>query len=257
MNEIKVLIFNKYNEKLVGTETIPSVEKEKYPAALLVHSFADTKEEDGKFDELAKRLAGSGILVYRFDFSGRGESDGDYSETSLSKQRFDLEKMIEFVKSQQKVDTSRIGILAQSFGTSVTVALMPRVKTIIFMGSVAHLNEVMGAQSKWEKLDKKGISEKVRQNGELIKIGPQFWTDFNNYNLLESIKRIDCPILFIHGSKDDKVPISEMEAYFENANEPREKIIIDGADHELKPYRDKMYEIVVNWFKKYLAPKDF
>ena len=74
----------------------------------------------------------------------------------------------------------------------------------------------------------------------------------DNYNLLESIKNITCPILFIHGSLDDRVPISEMESYFKKANEPKEKRIIEGADHGLRPHRDKMYKIVVEWFKKQL-----
>jgi dipeptidyl aminopeptidase/acylaminoacyl peptidase len=44
-----------------------------------------------------------------------------------------------------------------------------------------------------------------------------------------------------------------MEAYFKNANEPKEKTIIEGADHGMKPHRNKMYKIVLDWFKKYLV----
>jgi len=47
--------------------------------------------------------------------------------------------------------------------------------------------------------------------------------------LLESIRKIHCSILFINGSKDNRIPLSEMEAYFRNANEPKEKIIINGS----------------------------
>ncbi len=89
-------------------------------------------------------------------------------------------------------------------------------------------------------------------NGIITKVSPQFWKDFDNHNLLKSIKNIHCPILFIHGEQDDIVPVSEMEAYFENANEPKEKIIIDGANHSLKPHREKMYKIATTYFKKHL-----
>ncbi|MDA2936229.1 alpha/beta hydrolase [Patescibacteria group bacterium AH-259-L05] len=253
MKETKVSIFNEYNEKLVGIETVPSIEKETYPTILLVHGFGVRKEEGSMFDELAEELSEAEFLVYRFDFSGRGESEGDYRKTSLSKQKSDLSKILDFVKSQSKVDTSKIGILAQSFGTSVTVSQTPQVKALILMGSIAHPNEVLGKPLKWVKLDREGISKKIKSNGEVILIGSQFWKDFDKYNLLELIKKIDCPILFIHGSKDDRVPLSEMEAYFDNANEPKEKIIIAGADHGLRPHRDKMYRIVVDWFKKYLV----
>ncbi len=85
MRETKVSILNEYNEKLVGIETVPSINKEKYPTVILAHGFGVTKEEYGMFDNFAKNLSEAGILVFRFDFSGCGESDGDYSETSLSK----------------------------------------------------------------------------------------------------------------------------------------------------------------------------
>ncbi|HLD57540.1 MAG TPA: prolyl oligopeptidase family serine peptidase, partial [archaeon] len=180
------------------------------------------------------------------------ERQGDYSQTSLSKQKSDLSKIVDFVKSQTNVDKSRIGIFAQSFGTPVIVALTPKVKAIVLMGSVAHPKEITGKPSKWDKLDYNGLSKRRTSAGEVITIGPEFWKDFDNYNLLDSIKKIHCPILFIHGSGDERVPLSEMEAYFESANVPKEKIIIKGANHALNPHRTKMYEIVVEWFKKRL-----
>jgi len=254
MKENKVEVLNKFGEKLIGLETTPSVQKDKYPAIILVHGFGVEKEEGGMFDRLAEVLSGKELeaLVYRFDFSGCGESEGDYSETSLSKLKSDLFDILNFVKSQSKVDISRIGILGQSFGTSTLVSLEPDVKCIIMMGSIAHPNKLFENKLKWEKLDMDGISIKKKSSGKLIKIGPQFWKDFDNYNLLESIRKIDCPILFIHGSKDEKIPLSEMEEYYQNANGIKEKIILEEANHSLKPCREDMHKIVVDWFKKYL-----
>lgn len=252
MKETKVSILNEFNEKLVGVETASSIEKEKYPTVILVHGFGVTKEESGMFDDLAKNLSAAGFLVYRFDFSGCGESEGDYSETSLSKLKSDLSKILEFIKSQPKVDTSKIGILGQSFGTATTITLEPKVKCLIMMGSTSHPKETL-IKLFSDGYNPNGISTRVKFNGTITKVKPQFWKDFENHNLLESVKNIHCPILFIHGEKDDKAPLSEMEAYFKNANEPKEKIIIEGADHSLTPHRDKMYKIVVSWFKKYLA----
>lgn len=47
MKEIKVSTLNENNEKLVGIETTPDIEKDKYPTVLLVHGFGVTKEEGG------------------------------------------------------------------------------------------------------------------------------------------------------------------------------------------------------------------
>ncbi|MCF7866383.1 lysophospholipase [Candidatus Woesearchaeota archaeon] len=253
MRENKIFIFNKHNEKLAGLEAIPKEKKEKYSAIILVHGFGVTKEEYGLFDGLATALSDSGFIVYRFDFAGRGESEGDYSKTSITKMMEDLELIIEFIKSQYFVNINKIGILAQSFGTSVVASLIPEVNTIIFTGSIfdpiSHTNNI----KKWDVLDKKGISIKTKKtSGEIIKIGPQFWTDLEKHDLLKNIKKINFPILFIHGSEDKSVPIESMEKFYENANEPKEKIIIQGAEHGMEPKRDKLNELVIEWFKKYL-----
>ncbi|MBW2999587.1 alpha/beta fold hydrolase [Candidatus Woesearchaeota archaeon] len=251
MQEKKVSVLNDSNEKLVGLETKPSVEKEKYPAVILVHGFGATKEESGMFDELAEKLSEAGFLVYRFDFSGRGESEGDYSEISLSKLKSDLSKILDFVRTQEIVDNSRIGILGQSLGTPTIVTLEPKVKCLVMTSSTSNPKEIL-KELFGEGYNPDGISTRMTSEGELVKIKPQFWKDFENHDLLESIKKINCPILFIHGSEDDKVPLSEVEAYFNNANEPKEIKVIQGAEHGFRPNRDKMYEIAVDWFKKFL-----
>jgi len=251
MKERKVVIKNDFGEKLVGLETEPLTKKEKYPTVILVHGFGVTKTEDGMFDDLANNLAKNEFMVYRFDFSGCGESEGNYSETSLSKLKSDLSKILDFVKSHSKVNSSKVGIHAQSLGTATTVALEPDIQCLVMTGSISHPKQVV-SELYGDGYHPEGISTRTKSNGMVTTIKPQFWEDFKNYNLLESIKKINCPILFIHGSKDDMVPISETEAYFKNANRPKEKVIIKGADHGLEPYRNEMYKIAINWFRKYL-----
>ena len=93
MRENKVKIKNKMGEELVGIEVLPN-EESKFPVVILVHGFHYFKEEDGMFIEISKRLTDIGIGSYLFDFSGCGESEGDYSNTSLSKLRNNLESII-------------------------------------------------------------------------------------------------------------------------------------------------------------------
>ncbi len=250
MNENKISIKNEFNENLVGIETVPNEDKKSYPTVILVHGFGVTKEEGGMFDEIAEKLAENGILSYRFDFSGRGESEGDYSETSLTKLKSDLSKILEFVKSQDKIDKDNIGILSQSFGTSVTVALEPQVKAIVLMGSLSHPKELL-AKIIGKGYNPEGITLATKSTGEKIEIKPKFWKDFENHDLLKSITKIDCPILFVHGSEDEKIPVSDMEEYYKLAK-IKDKLILEGARHSLKPKRDEVYKGILNYFNKYL-----
>ncbi len=83
-------------------------------------------------------------------------------------------------------------------------------------------------------------------------VGPQFWKDLKQYDLISSIKKISSHILFIHGEKDDKVPLSEMESLYLASNEWNEKVVIKDADHGLTPKRKHVYRLVVDWFDKCL-----
>lgn len=251
MPETQIVLLNEFSERLIGIADTPEIKKAKYPVVVLVHGFGSDNKQYGLFDELAERLSGAGFLVYRFNFSGRGNSDGDYADTSLSKLKNELEKILNFVRQQPEVDSSRIGIWGQSFGTSIVIALEPKVNCIALSGAISHPNVILKNLFA-DGYDPDGISTRIKVNGEITKVKPQFWKDLENHNLLESVKKIHSPILFIHGSQDTTVPVSEMEEYFLKANDPKEKIIVKGAVHNFEPHREELCEIAVRWFKKYL-----
>ena len=250
MRENKVKIKNKMGEELVGIEVLPN-EESKFPVVILVHGFHYFKEEDGMFIEISKRLTDIGIGSYLFDFSGCGESEGDYSNTSLSKLRNDLESIMEFVKSKRSTDILRLGILAQSFGTTVTVALSPHIKSLVLMGAFINPKQVFQKYF-GTKYNPDGITIKHHDDGRITTINAQFWQDFKNYDMVSLLKNMHSPLLLIYGSNDETVPISSIEDVYKNANDPKEKIIIGGADHGLQPKRDEVYTIVTKWFKKTL-----
>ncbi len=251
MTEQKVFITNKEGEKLVGLKATPDLEQEEYPTAILVHGFGVTKEEYGLFDGLTKNLTDAGIMVFRFDFSGCGESEGDYSQTSLTKLGEELKEIINYVKADDQVDLNKIGLVGQSLGTSTIISIKPQVQVIALTGSIN--SPKPGFIKKFGAgYNPEGMSQVERSDGRITKMGAQFFSDFDNYNLLESITKINCPILFIHGAKDNKVSPDQTEEYYKNYSGVKEKIILDEADHDLEPQREEVYKLIANWFKKYL-----
>lgn len=251
IKEDLITIKNDSGEALFGDVTYPTVMKEKNPAVLLVHGFGVDRNESGLFDDLALELSSHGYMVFKFDFSGCGESEGDYSETSLTKLKKEIGLIIQYIKTRKDVNENKLGILAQSFGTAVTIAFKPEVKAIVLMGSLAHPYESMKDLFS-EDFNPEGISSRKRSGGNITKVGPTFWKDLKKYDLVSSIKAISSHILFIHGEKDDKIPLSEMETLYLAANEWKEKVVIKNADHGLRPERKHAYLLVVDWFDKYL-----
>ncbi|MBR9677803.1 MAG: alpha/beta hydrolase [Nanoarchaeota archaeon] len=242
MKEQKISVYNQHNEKLVGLKTIPEKGNR---IVLLVHGFGVTKEESGMFDDIAQNLANQGITVYRFDFSGCGQSQGDYSEITLTKLGQDLRTIIE------KIDSQNLCIISQSFGTSVTIIVAPKAKCFIMMGSISNPKKIL-ADLFGENYNPEGISWRKRSSGKITKIKPGFWKDLQKHDLTQKISKIKTPILYIHGSEDDKVPLTEMLEFYKNT-ENAEKRVLEGAGHDLKPCREEMKELILAWCKKHLA----
>ncbi|MCK5594129.1 MAG: alpha/beta hydrolase [Candidatus Aenigmarchaeota archaeon] len=255
MAEVKISIKNDSGETLSGLKAIPTAKKDKYPAIVLVHGFGVTKEEYGLFDIISKKLASSGFLVYRFDFSGCGGSEGDFINTTITKQKDELSKIIDSVRSDPDVDADNVGIIAQSFGTSVTVALNPDVKAIVFTGSISHPKNIISNifEISGNGYNPLGISEMKRSDGSVTRIDSRFWDDLDNYDLPSLIGKSKCPFLFLNGSEDDKVPVSETDDYFSNVSGIKERIIVNGGNHNLYPKREDAAKLIADWFKKIIV----
>lgn len=244
----KVFIENKYGEKLAGLVDYPEEKKDKYPAVILVHGFGMTKDEGGVFIDFAKFLRERGFVVVRFDFSGRGDSEGNHVETSLYKQIDELKLFVNFMKNHKDVRKSDLTIVAQSFGTVSTICLSPKVSRIILVGTVENpletLSELFG-----DGYNPSGISCRAKADNSLTKVGPLFWKNLNDYDLSKKIRGIKAPILFIHGKKDSKVPISGMRKLFSIAQKAKKREMA-GMDHGWYPYEKEIFNIIEDYIRK-------
>jgi dipeptidyl aminopeptidase/acylaminoacyl peptidase len=240
-----VSVKNRFGETLVGFEVKPTVQKRVYPTVLLVHGFGDSKEESGKFTDLAGILACEGFCVYSFDFSGRGQSGGDYSKTTLTKLVSDLAVVWRYVASQKHVDRGRIGVVGQSFGTTVVVVLNPPAKCLVLAGSVAHPKEWI-SRGFGAGYNPNGVSVRIKQDGSETKVRQQFWPDLEKYDLPKLASKIRTRVLFIHGLKDDIIPVSEAKCLYSRVRGTKQLKLLD-MDHRWQPNRESVYAEIVDY----------
>jgi fermentation-respiration switch protein FrsA (DUF1100 family) len=57
----------------------------------------------------------------------------------------------------------------------------------------------------------------------------QFLRD--RYPSIDRIARITCPLLVIAGDDDHIVPLDDTQRLFDAANQPKQMVVIEGADH--------------------------
>ncbi len=249
----KFFVKNRRGEKLAAVKVMPGEQtSENIPAVIRVHGFGSSKDADGIgfVVPLSKKLASAGIVTYYFDIAGCGESEGNYIDTTLSKQVHDFEDFLKYVRGDKMIDQKNVGVIGNSFGAAIVMVAKPDVQAVMLSGSSDdYMDDIIRLFGNDYHPDE--ISTRVKSDGKTItKIAPQFWTDLKKYNFIELIKKIHRPIFFLQGGKDTTCPTKNMENLFSAANEPKEKYIVKGADHKLNPCREEAVEVIVNWFQK-------
>ncbi len=217
--------------RLAGVFHLPH--EEASTCVIACHGLYSSKDSE-KYVGIARMFCREGLAVLRFDFRGCGESGGLFEETSLTERMEDLREALDFV--QRQVYES-VGVMGSSLGGTVavlTAARDKRVKALVTWAAPCQLDELF--------------------RGEIIKGLEKFRRDVNKYNVVEAVKEAHCPVMIIHGSLDEQVPPSHAEVLYQNANEPKNIQIIEGANHRLtNPHdRKRALQLTLDWFKKYL-----
>jgi len=207
---------------------------EKTAACIITcHGLYSSKDSE-KYVSIGHKFCEEGLAVLRFDFRGCGESGGLFEETSLTGRIEDLKSALDFVEEQ---GYESIGVMGSSLGGTVavlTAAKDKRVKALVTWATPCYLDELFreGLLEGFEKLKQ----------------------DVSKYDVIKAVKDVHCSILIVHGSLDQQVPLSHAKVLYENANQPKDIQIIEGADHRLTDpvHREKAVELTLNWFKRYL-----
>lgn len=256
MKEENVIFENK-GEKLSGVLHTP--EEETKTAIILCHGFTGDKNESGnKFIKVAKKLSANGFAVLRFDFRGSGASDGQFADMTISGEADDLHAAIDFM---QGLGYEKIGVVGLSLGGAVCVlASDPRIKTMVLWAPSLSpretlLKEDRISQQMFNEAMTKGYTKYLKKStGIEYELGKDFVQEVKTLNIFDFIKKITCPLLIVHGDKDDRVDYRYSEKYIRFASGQKGLKIIPGADHSfgIPLHEQQLMEATVEWFKKWL-----
>ena len=242
---------NSNKKKIEILQELPD-KGDKFPTILLVPGFGMDLHEYGFFDEASVVLVRNGFQTFRFSFEGTGKSQGNFTEMTVESQVQQLRDVINFITKDRFVDKSRVAIFAQSYGTVVTTISMPlpEIKTLAYT-SAPH--DPYTSLSKWFKrergFDPVGESVINRSDGRKTRIGPKFWESLQKFNLISEIKKVTQPILLIHGSFDQRVPILEAEDLYLAVQGRKKLHIVEKADHAFTGrFRLPVLKLIAQWF---------
>lgn len=221
--------------------------------ALFAHCFTCSKDIPAA-RRISARLAGAGIAVLRFDFTGLGHSGGEFENTSFSSNIRDLVLAGEALNAQGKPPSLLIG---HSLGGAAVLGAarhIESVKAVVTIGAPfdpGHVTHNFG--DALNTIDAEGVAE-VQLGGRPIRIGRDFVQSVKAENLEEDISNLHRALLILHAPRDQTVGIENAAQIFSAAKHPKSFVTLDDADHLITRSQDAEYAaaIISAWAKKYL-----
>lgn len=244
---LSVLLENQ-GQKIFGVLHRP-VTPGKCPAVLICHGLAGHKTGHYRiYVSLAKRLSEMGIAVFRFDFRGSGDSEGEFTETTVEGEVSDALVAVNYLASLPFVDPARIGVLGRSFGGVVSVLLAAKygkVKSLALWSPIFDPGE-------WKERWRPSAEEFSQINGQ--EIGSHLYPQLFEIDLKAALEKINhIPMLHIHGEKDAVVQVFHAEKFQRqrlNGEAESRFVRLPESDHHFTPMEERKFAIdtTVEWF---------
>ena len=216
------------------------------PAIMLPHGGPEAYDRIG-FDWLAQYFASQGYLVVQPQFrgsSGFGEhhlqmGHGEWGR----KMQDDLTDALKSLADEGVIDPKRVCIVGASYGGYAALAgaafTPEQYKCVVSINGVSDIDRMLtkgkrkyGSDhwvvSYWEKI----IAEGEVKEDHLAQISP-----------INHIEKIVAPVLLVHGSYDQVVPIKQSEEMFDELEDADKKVTfveLEKGDHHLSKGENRM-----------------
>lgn len=221
--------------------------------ALFAHCFTCGKDVAAA-SRISRALIAKGIAVLRFDFTGLGNSDGDFSNTNFSSNIQDLIAAADFLREEYSAPKLLIG---HSLGGAAVLGVAQKIiesVAVVTIGAPSDAGHVAHNFSVHiNDIEKNGEAE-VNLAGRKFTIQKQFLDDINSYGT-KHISKLKKALLIMHSPIDNIVKITEAEKIYQAALHPKSFVSLDNADHLLSNKNDSEYaaEIIAAWASRYVT----
>ena len=252
MNLQKVVFSNRDGQELAGRLELPA-DQHPHNMVIFAHCFTCTKNL-AAVRNISKGLTSNGFGVLRFDFTGLGESDGDFADTNFSGNVEDLEAAAAFLEENYKAPSLLVGHSLGGAAVIFAAAKISSVKAVATIGAPSnpvHVKHLL--KSSIEEINEEGKAV-VNLSGRDFTIKKQFLDDLESNILPETVKNLRKSILIMHSPQDSTVDIKNAEEIYVSAKHPKSFVSLDGADHLLSDKADSLYagKIISAWADRYL-----
>lgn len=221
--------------------------------ALFAHCFACGKDVQAA-QRIAEGLVAQGIAVLRFDFTGLGASEGEFSNATLVSHVADLVSAADHLRNTLQAPAILIGHSLGGAAVVAAAAEIPEARAVVTISAPADPAHVKGlVQGRRMDAGERDDVE-VRLGGRAFRLARAFLDDTSERQLVERLGTLRKALLVFHSPTDPVVSIDSASAIFLAAKHPKSFVSLAGADHLLSQPGDAAYvaNVVAAWAARYL-----
>lgn len=223
--------------------------------ALFAHCFTCSKDSLAAA-HIAGELAANGIATLRFDFTGLGDSGGDFANTNFTTNVQDLVAAADFLRARYEAPRILIGHSLGGAAVLAAAASMPEAVAVATIGAPADPDDVLRAfAADAERIETEGQGT-VTLAGRQFTVRKQFLDDIASFSILGAIGNLRKALMVFHAPRDEYVSIDNASKIFRVAKHPKSFVSLDDADHLLTRRQDAAYvaDVLAAWAVRYLPP---
>lgn len=246
-----VVFENSHGQSLSGILDTPETPPEAY--ALFAHCFTCSKNLKAAAN-IARALNDAGIAVLRFDFTGLGQSEGEFADTNFSSNVADLLAAVDFMAREYVAPSILIG---HSLGGTAVLQAAPEVDSAVAVVTIGSPSEPVHVarmlSDSRDELSEHGEAT-INLGGRPFRMKQQFLDDLEQQDLRSSISSLRKALLVMHAPLDNIVEIDNASELFAAAKHPKSFVSLDDADHLLSHETDSRYagRVLAAWASRYL-----
>ncbi|MBW1295904.1 bifunctional alpha/beta hydrolase/OsmC family protein [Aquimarina litoralis] len=252
MSLSKISFINNEGQVLSGRLELPA-DQHPHNFALFAHCFTCNKNL-GAVRNISRALTSQGFGVLRFDFTGLGESEGDFADTNFSGNVDDLIAAADFLAENYQAPSLLVG---HSLGGAASIFAASKIEAIKAVATIGAPSDPTHVQH----LLRSGLAE-IEANGKAVinlsgrdfTIKKQFLDDLETKSLASVAKNLNKALLVLHSPQDTTVGIKNAEEIYHAAKHPKSFVTLDGADHLLMRKEDSIYagNVIAGWSSRYI-----
>jgi len=253
MNIQKINFTNAEGQQLVGRLELP-INQHPHNFAIFAHCFTCNKNLSA-VKNITRELTSNGFGVLRFDFTGLGESEGDFENTNFSGNVDDLISASNYLKGNHTAPTLLIGHSLGGAAVIFAASKIDSVKAVATIGAPSNPKHVKHLiQNSVEEIKATGKAN-VSIGGRPFTIKKQFLDDIETKSLPDVAQNLRKALLVMHSPQDTTVGIENAEQIYVAARHPKSFVTLDGADHLLMKKEDSIYvgSVIATWAKRYIS----